>query len=408
MKFKLKSFDKTFLRNSIYVFLTDICTFFLRFLLNVAIVRSLSKEEFGQYGYVLSVVALFAFTSLSGMNIATQRAVARGYDSTFKVALRTKAKYALIGLGILSIFGIYEYYVRQSNKLAFLFFIAALFFIPHNVIGIYRAFFVGKEQFDRLFLMILIENLFVVFTTGVVALLTKSVNFVLITIFASTSLIQSFMLIKTLSRVENEEVDDETITYGKHLTLVGIFDNIQDRADRLIINHLMNFSQLAIYILAIDTVDRIRGLSGFITTTIFPKACKLDSSGLYKNVSSYGIYMTIFYFGMACAGALFAHFFIPLLYGSQYREAVPYTQLSFINMFLESMIGLFVKILFPSQKKSGAIVKVIIIGMIVKFPLYFLLVPWLQLFGAVLSNITASVFMLVSSYFIANRYFRKG
>lgn len=405
MKFKL--FDKTFLRNSVYVFLTDVSVFFLRFLLNVAIVRSLSKEEFGQYGYVLSVARLFSFTSLSGMNNALQRAVSRGYDSTLQIALKMKAKYSFIGLGILLAFSIYEHYINQSNKLVFLFLIVAFFFIPYNVIGLYRAFLAGKERFDKLFLMTLIENIFIVLTTGIVAIFTRNVSFILITTFATTSLIQSFMLIKALSWVDNEKIDKESITYGKHLTLVNIIDNIQDRADKLAINYLMGFSPLAIYMLAVEIVDRARSLIGFITTTIYPKACKLDSSELYRYAKFHGAYIIAIYFITTILGGGFAPVLIPFLYGSQYTEAIFYTQLSFANMFLEMMIGLFVKILFPSQKKSGAIAKVTIVGIIVRFPLYFILVPHIQLLGAILSNITASVCMLVYSFLIASRIFRK-
>ena len=75
----------------------------------------LTKEVYGQYQFVLSVLSLASVAALPGMRPAIVRAVAKGFDSTYKAALKLIFKRSLLGsVGIL-IFTIYGLYVGRDQ-----------------------------------------------------------------------------------------------------------------------------------------------------------------------------------------------------------------------------------------------------------------------------------------------------
>lgn len=74
----------------------------------VVLGRFLEPSVYGEFRYILSAVAILAIPSLYGMDTSIVRAVAKGYESTFFEAQKTRIKWGLGG-SLLS-FGLFLYY----------------------------------------------------------------------------------------------------------------------------------------------------------------------------------------------------------------------------------------------------------------------------------------------------------
>jgi O-antigen/teichoic acid export membrane protein len=62
-------------------------------LLSVLFANLISPESYGIYKYILSIAALLALPTLSGMDSAITRTVAQGFDGTIYEALKQKMLY---------------------------------------------------------------------------------------------------------------------------------------------------------------------------------------------------------------------------------------------------------------------------------------------------------------------------
>lgn len=76
-----------------------------------------SKQVFGEYNLILSIVSLITFLSLPGIDNALTRSIGQGFDGSFKQALVSKIKFSL--LGSVALVGIALYYLAHFQKKRF-------------------------------------------------------------------------------------------------------------------------------------------------------------------------------------------------------------------------------------------------------------------------------------------------
>ena len=96
------------------------------FLSALAFANLLPRETYGTYKYILSIVSILTASTLSGINKALFRSIARGREGPFVPALKTKIKWGLLG-GLASIVLAGYYYINGNITLTISFLIAAIF-----------------------------------------------------------------------------------------------------------------------------------------------------------------------------------------------------------------------------------------------------------------------------------------
>jgi len=87
-----------------------------------------SKETFGTYQYVLSIVGIISIFALPGMYPALIRAVAQGKEGEFGKVAKEKIKWGL--LGTVGLFLISGWYFIQNNEILGISFIIAGLALP--------------------------------------------------------------------------------------------------------------------------------------------------------------------------------------------------------------------------------------------------------------------------------------
>jgi O-antigen/teichoic acid export membrane protein len=69
---------------------------FLSFIVSILFARFLTQEQYGTYQYILALSGIIGALTLTGMNAAVTRAIARGYEGDFKKSVLYQLKLGLI------------------------------------------------------------------------------------------------------------------------------------------------------------------------------------------------------------------------------------------------------------------------------------------------------------------------
>lgn len=357
------------------------------FILALAFANMLPKESYGIYKYVLSIIGILAIIALPGINISLARSIARGFEGSYFKALKIKFKWSLIGL-ICGLF-ISGYYFFINNKIVGICLLTGSLAFPLlNGVLIYGPYLQGKKSFRKLSVYNSLYSIFLTFSLIIALLITKKVLFTIIVYFCASVIIQ-LIIFKQVFRYAalNDKTEEETISFGKHLSLMEVFANIAGQIDKILLWHYLGAAQLAVYSFALAPVDQIRTLFRTINPLALPKFASNEPELLKKSLTKKIIALAILIILIIIFYIILIPFAFNVLF-KQYMDSVKYTKLySLILIFYPfSLFG--TALTAQAQKKALYILK--ISEPIIKITLMAVLIPFFGIFGAVITLVISS------------------
>lgn len=209
------------------------------FVFAVIVANFLPKETYGTYKYILSIASILSITSLSGMNASITQAVARGYDGSFMQALKAKIRWGILG-GLASIATSTYYYLNNNTTLALSFLMISIFIPFINSFTIYQSYLSGKKVFNKLTAYVGLSQIISTLISITVVCLTNNIFAILLAYFMSWTILRGLFLKQTLKKHElNTAKDPQTMSYGKHLSLIGVIGTIASHIDKILIFHYL-------------------------------------------------------------------------------------------------------------------------------------------------------------------------
>ncbi len=365
-----------------WLFLGQAVGFLANFLLIMAFTNWLSKETFGTYKYVLSLLGILSIPSLSGMNTAAFNAAAKDEDGSCLAAFKLKLKWGLWGsLASLIVAG---YYFLQGNQtLAVCFLIVACFLPFFNSFSLYESFLAGKKKFALLNkFSILTQIISLIFLTGTV-FFTKNILTILLAYFLPLTLLYILFFYLTKKNLDPKgKPNSETLSFGKHLSLMGILGNISSQLDKIILWHFLGPVPLAIYSIAMMMPDKIKDILKIIGSLAMPKIVVKPIQELQKSIPK----RTIQLFALAIPTMILYIFVAPFVFKwffPQYSQYVIYSQVyALILLFYPRLLA---GAVISAKQKT----KELYIGSLVLTPVYWILllalIPFFGLWGAIFS-----------------------
>lgn len=284
-------------------------------LLSIAFAYFLAPEIYGMYKYILAFCGVLAITNLPGMEAAITRAVAQKKEGVVIPAIKTKIKWGLMG-GTASLL-IGAYYLYSENRLLGYSFIAASIFLPiMDSFSPYASILQGKKDFKTSTAYLISSQLFTTIAILTAIFFTRNLYILVLTYFASWTLSRYIALQKTLKKYPlNDTPDQETISYGKHLSLSYTLPAIAGYFDRLILFHFVGPAEVAIYSIAVAPVEQIKGLFKNIYSLALPKFSEKNKESIDKSIKQkmpklIGLLIAIIIIYVIAAPFLF-HLFFP-------------------------------------------------------------------------------------------------
>jgi O-antigen/teichoic acid export membrane protein len=240
-------------------------------LITVVLANILSKNDFGVYKYLISLAGIIGAFSLSGLGTAVAQSVAKGYDGILKTSFWYGLRFS-IPMVVISFVGA-GYYFYQGNEVFALALIIIGLTSPFIQQGLlWSPFLLGKKQYRAESFFALTHNLVSSIVVVTTAFLYPSVLSVITAYFVSNTLILLFLYKKAdREYTTNEKTNEESFSFSKHLSLMGILGTLSLQADKLLVFQLLGAPALAIYTLALALPQQLRYGSKILATAALPK-----------------------------------------------------------------------------------------------------------------------------------------
>lgn len=319
-------------KNGFWLNLGTITVSIFSLFLYIIFARTLSPETYGIYQYLLSAGAVIGAVTLTGMNSAVTRAVALGREGMFSKSMRTQFIWGLIPFFISVAIGIY-YGIQGNAVLSLGFFLLGIFVPLNNTLNTYGAFLAGKKDFRRVFYYNFSTNVFFYGSLGLVALVIPSA-LILIAVNFVTQAIAAFIAYRATVRTyrPTEVTDDETLTYGKHLSLMGVIGAIAYQVDNLLVFQFLGAAPLAVYSFATAIPDRLGSLFKFIPTSLLPVLSEKNEGETLKALSWKNMMWVVASIGLLILMYTFAAPYVFKFLFPTYLAAVPFSQVYALAM----------------------------------------------------------------------------
>lgn len=370
-------------------------SFLANFLLTMAFANWVSKETFGTYKYVLSLFGILSIPSLSGLNTAIIRATARNEDGSFLPAFKMKLKWGFFG-SLASLITATYYFFKANEILAVCFLIIACFLPFFNSFFLYDPFLAGKKRFN-LQTQYAIFSQIISFSFLTAALFfTKNIFLILLAYFAPLTFTYLLFFLLTIKKFHPQgKANPETMSFGKHLSLIDILGVINSQLDRILLWHFLGPVSVAVYSIIMMMPDKIKEILKTVGSLAMPKLSARPIDELKKSVPKKT--WRLFY---VAAPAMVAYILLAPLFFKwffpQYRQFVLYSQIYALILLT------FPRILAGTALFAHKRTKDLYVGAIALSPLYlillFILVPTLGIWGAIAAFLTLEVATFILQY----------
>lgn len=304
------------------------------FVFSLAVAHYVSKEVFGAYKYVLSLVSILGALSLSGLTTTTVRLVARNNDAAIHHSFYTSLRWS--GLMLFGFFLTILYYLYQgAYGIALSLGIACIATTINNAASLYGCYWSGKKDFYHNTLYWIMANTLTVSATIMAMSLTQSL-LVLVGTYLGTSAAVSLFLYhrtaRTIPRVpktiEEEHADRESV----HLSLLNFLNNLSSQADKVIIFHLLGPADLAIYTFALAMPEQLRAVLKAGARLALPRFAERDFAHIQQSLTLRLVRFSIVILGITIAYVVAAPYLYELLFPA-YLVSLPYSQIFALTLF---------------------------------------------------------------------------
>jgi len=379
--------------SSFWMNLNTIITTLFSFLLYIAFANLIPKEIYGQYQFLISISSIIGSLTLTGINVAITQAVARNKEGSFKKSILVQLRWGIVPF-IFSLF-LSAYYLLQNNESIAISVILIGILLPIlNTFNTYSAFLTGKKDFKRAFFYGQILN-FSYYPAMIISLffIKNAFGLIAVNLLVNTTanIILYYLTIKFYK--PNTEEDPETITFGKHLSLAGIFSATISQFDNILVFHFLGATSLAIYAFASNIPDRFSGIFKSISNAAFPKFSERSRAELDKEIFQKNKRFAFFIFSFFLIYILLAPFFFHIFF-PQYLSSVKYSQAYAIILALGAMLYLPTTLL-NATKSYKEIYKYNFINSIVNILLMSFGTFFFGIWGLILSKGISNIFNLI-------------
>lgn len=367
------------------------------------IAHSLSKESYGQYNYILTVIGVISFLALPGLDNAVSQSVARGHLGTYIKSLPISLICSGIAAIILSGFAAYYFYLEGDSTLMYAFLLAAAMFPLLYGFGKWKSYLLGQENFKGLVKIASYNTALKSATMIALAILfPDNMILILLAYLAIPSLQNIHQTFKAWRETkDNKEVEEGSIAYGLKSSAYSIIGIIATNIDNLLVFHFLSPAALASYAAAQRLPDVIKGGIQDLGQILLPKFSR--NKHLTKNIDRFFTYI-----GLAIGGGIVLvtftifPFFFSLIFGEQYEDALVYAQALMCSLAVANAAPL--KVWFMNSKLDSKTNRdLTLIISIARIVASLILVPFFGIWGAVASSFLHRLVTSVSIHLLMRK-----
>lgn len=367
------------------------------------LVRAISKEQFGEYHYILSWVSILMIFALPGLGDSVMQAVARGKIGTYLKAAKMAFLSSLAGTVILFCCAVW-FGFTGNREMTYGFLIAAAFFPFLHGLAMWKSKRQGQGKFGLLLKLeggnsILMSALHI---AGLI-LLPGTILLPLFLVMFIPSVQNSFQSWRAMRSVPPEaEVEPGNIEFGLKTTAYSILSVMANHIDKILLYSFLSPVALATYMAAQKLTEPAQSVIQDLAAVLAPRFAKhtklashVDRAFLYISlILGTGIFIFSF--------TLLPHFLV-LIFGEQYRESIPYCQALMCSLIIGNVANL--RFRFIRSRMSLNSVRAITFGnSIFRIATSLIFIPWLGITGAIISVFLARIALAIQIDFDIKKF----
>lgn len=390
-------------RGGFWVLLGHAGSMVLSFTLAVFFANIASRELYGSYKFVLSAVSVLGALSLSGLASSIIQSVARGYEGTVARAMREQLRWSWV-LVLASASASIYYALHANGTLAIAFAIATVVVPVTSTLNITGGFFAGRKLFELSTALSLISQASTIALVIASILIWRSVTAAIVAYFIGSFIGAALPYLTMRLRLHpNTAVDSAAISFGRHLSLMGILGAVAIQSDKLWVFHGAGAAPLALYAFASAFPEQIRGVMKSFLNIGVPKFSTTAPDDLRWSILDKTLRLTA-----AAAFAIAAYWIAaPYLYRiffPSYLDAVAYSRVYALGLIFIPGITLFGTGVFVRRQTTRMYLLRLIPDM-TTIGLAAALIPRFGIWGAVAENTLswAMLFTLSAFLFLSHR-----
>ena len=228
--------------------------------LSVIFSRMLPKEVYGEYKYVLAFISVLGALSLSGLSTSVFQSAARGFGGALPEGFWTNLRWS-VAVFFSALVGAAYYFYTGQPALGIAILVGGCFSPIIASGNLYSSLLSGKKDFRRFSIYGLFNTIFPVVALIATVFITTSFLALVTVYFIANALIGLILYLQTCAQYKTEITESEpgTITYAKHLSVIGVLSTIAGNIDQLFLFNYLGAIELAIYNFAVGVLDQTKG-----------------------------------------------------------------------------------------------------------------------------------------------------
>ncbi len=369
-------------------------------LLAMAFANLLDPVTYGNYKYIFSLAGILSIFTLTGMGTAITQAVAREFEGSFYSVFREKLKFgALASIAAISLAG---YYFFQGNYILPIPLLITAVFLPLiQASGIYGSFLLGRKLFNIQVKYSVLTRIISVLSLILTLFLTKNLFWLIAVYFISNAFLNYFFYLVTQKKNQpNKKEDPQTLSYGKHLSLIGIISVIANYLDQVLVFILIGSTQLAIYAFAVILPNQIQSILKNVNVLALPKFATRSRKEIRVNI------MQKFWRFFFLTGVIIIIYIIiaPYIYQiifPKYLASIPYSQLFIFSLISSPAVLMGTSFQAKIMKKELYLLKLV---PLIRIILLVLLTHFYGILGTIVAMVGAKVFGLILILFLFRKF----
>jgi O-antigen/teichoic acid export membrane protein len=370
-------------------------------LTSIIFANLLDPESYGIYKYIISIGALLALPTLSGMDSAITRTVAQGFEGTIYKALKEKLVYGTLTMIIGCVLSFY-YFFNENSTLGISFLIISICIPFWESFDIYNSLLNGKKLFDKYTKYYALSQLFSFIAITSSLIISKNVIVIISTYFISNTIIRIIFFYKCTNEIKpNKEINMEAISYGKHLSIMDIIGTFLGQIDKILIFHLLGATQLALYTIAIAPTEQIKGSLKSLHTLALPKFSIKSKhsikSSIFDKTLRLGILVGVIIIFYILVSPHFFNIFFP-----KYTDAVIYSQILSVSL-IGATLCMFLYTYLESHGEQKKLYQFNIYSNILNALIIFGMIYYYGIWGAILGRVVVRFLLLLLSLILVKK-----
>lgn len=312
--------------NGFWVILRYGITALLGLALTIGFAHLASKELYGQYQFVLSIISLFSVLSLPGFNTAALKAVSLGYGAkSIQKVVRLSFLSSLFAAPLLIGYSLYAYFLGGRASFSLDVFVSLVvgallvpfFYAPNTWYVAYE----GKSLFRPVTIRIAISSFLVTF--GLLSVLYFGGNLpTLVVLYFGLPALLSWIFYGDAIRflgpgMKGAEADGIHVGYGLSVTVQKFILGLSESVPPILLSRFFGFEFLAIFQIANYFLNTLSGVVSALASLYLPRLFRFEGL-MHRRILLQSI---VAGFISLLVPAAFLEIAFPIIYGDEYSES---------------------------------------------------------------------------------------